>query len=75
MKIIFSEKECVINYEEYIFNTIGIKCSNILNENDINLLISWLPNKPSAINLLFDTVEMEIILQLFMKNVMVNIQR
>lgn len=56
LKINFSEKECVINYEEYIFNTIGIKCSNILNENDINLLISWLPNKPSAINLLFDTV-------------------
>lgn len=29
--------------------------SKILEENDKNLLISWLPNKPSKIKLLFDT--------------------
>jgi hypothetical protein len=32
-----------------------INFSKILNENDITLLKSWLPNKPSNINLLFDT--------------------
>ena len=57
ININFVEKENTIKYEEYIFNikNIGLKNSNILNENDINLLISWLPKKPSKINLLFDT--------------------
>ena len=56
IKLNFDEKESIIKYEEYNFNNyMGIKSSSILSENDINLLISWLPNKPSKINLLFDT--------------------
>lgn len=40
LKIKFDEKEIIIKYEEYVFNqSMGIKYSNILKENDINLLL------------------------------------
>lgn len=56
LKIKFDEKEIIIKYEEYVFNqSMEIKYSNILKENDINLLLSWLPNKPSKVTLLFDS--------------------
>ena len=34
-----------------------MKLSKILNDDDINLLKSWLPNKQSKINLIFDTTK------------------
>ena len=52
LKINFDEKKSIIKYEEYNINPIiDIEYSNILNQNDISLLISWLPNKPSNIKL------------------------
>jgi len=56
LEINFNENESNINYKEYNFNSYNFFNSNILKENDKTLLISWLPNKPSKINLLFDTV-------------------
>ena len=58
LNINFDENQSIIKYEEYNINTgKGLKISKILNDDDINLLISWLPNKQSKINLLFDTTK------------------
>ena len=55
LEISFNESESNINYKEYNFYSYNFFNSKILGENDKNLLISWLPNKPSKIKLLFDT--------------------
>ena len=58
LNINFDENQSIIKYEEYNINTgKGLKISKILNDDDINLLVSWLPNKQSKINLLFDTTK------------------
>ena len=55
LEIIFYQSESNINHKEYNFYSFNFFNSNILGENDKTLLISWLPNKPSKIKLLFDT--------------------
>ena len=56
INIIFDEEKSDLKFNEYFFNGGELwKLSNILNENDSKLIISWLPNKPSKYNLLFDT--------------------
>lgn len=55
LEISFNENESNIVYKEYDINLYNFFISNILKENDKNLIISWLPNKPSKIKLLFDT--------------------
>ena len=56
LNIIFDEEKSDLKFNEYFFNGGELwKLSNILNENDSKLIISWLPNKPSKYNLLFDT--------------------
>ena len=57
LQINFEKEKCNIKYEEYKFGPKSIlwNISNILNENDALLIISWLPKKPLKFNLLFDT--------------------
>ena len=56
INIHFDANQATIKYDKYNLNkSMEIYFSKILNENDITLLKSWLPNKPSNINLLFDT--------------------
>ena len=56
INIHFDANQAIIKYDKYNLNkSMEIYFSKILNENDITLLKSWLPNKPSNINLLFDT--------------------
>ena len=55
LEISFNQNESNINYKEYNFYSYNFFNSNILGETDKTLLISWLPNKPSKIRLLFDT--------------------
>ena len=56
INIHFDANLATIKYDKYNLNkSMEIYFSKILNENDITLLKSWLPNKPSNINLLFDT--------------------
>ena len=58
LNINFDENQSIIKFDEYYINAgKGLKQSKILNDDDISLLISWLPNKPSKINLLFDTTK------------------
>ena len=57
LKISFEKEKSNIKYEEYYFNSPNKLLSNLLNENDKQLLISWLPNRPSKISLLFDTTK------------------
>ena len=59
LKIDFKKEKCSIKYEEYNFNKQSTLSglSNILNENDASLIISWLPKKPKNIKLLFDTTK------------------
>lgn len=56
LKINFEKDKNTIKYEEYYFNLKQWwKPSNILNENDAKLIVSWLPNNPKEIQLLFNT--------------------
>ena len=56
LKINFEKEKSDIKYEEYNFNKTNLwNISNILNENDTLLIISWLPKKPIKFELLFDT--------------------
>ena len=58
LNIKFDENQSIIKFEEYnISNGKVLKQSKILNNDDIALLMSWLPNKQSKINLLFDTTK------------------
>lgn len=54
-KINFEEDKNNIKYEEYIFNGNLFNLSSILNNENIELIKSWLPNKNILFNLLFDT--------------------
>lgn len=57
LNIQFEKEKCNIKLEEYNFGKKNIfpKLSNILNPNDVELIISWMPNKPIHFNLIFDT--------------------
>ena len=59
LKIDFEKEKCNIKYEEYNFNNKSTLSglTNILNENDASLIISWLPKKPKIFKLLFDTTK------------------